>query len=187
MTRTVALLATIAVTGCGGSASTTGEVPGPSRAMPTLGPTTKLPDLLALGLDPKQLPGLHDIPTIAMKPLMETFDDSLDACCEDCHVKNDPRAPTKAKRISGEMWRRFTQELVTRDGSPVYCDSCHRGTLRFLDRRDPAALRAWMRDNYVAGLRKRDGGAVECATCHGEPFEPKLIERLWQTGGEARR
>ena len=141
--------------------------------------TTQLPHLVALGLDPRHLPSLGEVPAASMNPLMDTFDDSLDACCEDCHVKNDPRAPTKAKRISGEMWHRFTQELVTLDGQPAYCDSCHGGAVRFLDRRDPGALRQWMRDNYVGKLRKRNGSAVTCATCHGEPFEPRILERLW--------
>jgi len=117
---------------------------------------------------------------------METFDDSLDACCEDCHRKADLRAPTRAKRISDQMWQHFTQELVTLDGKPAYCDSCHQGQTRFLDRGDPDALRVWMRDNYVGRLRKRDGSAIQCSTCHGEPFEPRIIDRLWPSGEQAR-
>jgi hypothetical protein len=117
-----------------------------------------------------------------MKPLMETFDDSLDACCEDCHSKSDLHAPTRAKRISEAMWDRFTRQLVTTDGNPVYCDSCHDGAARFLDRRDPEALRRWMRDTYVARLRQHDGSAVTCATCHGEPFEPRLVDRMASAG-----
>jgi len=177
----------LALAACGGSASPSPATPDAPGRVVEVGPTEQLHALLAIGLDPERLPRLGDVPGAAMKPLMETFDDSLDACCEDCHVKNDPRAPTKAKRISGEMWQRFTRELVTQDGSPAYCDTCHKGAVRFLDRRDPAALRAWMRDNFVARLRKRDGGAVECATCHGEPFEPRIVDRLWLAeGGEAR-
>lgn len=167
------MMLAIALAACGGGASRTTSPPTPPASVH---PTAQLPALRALGLSPGELPALGDVPGAAVDKLMDTFDDSLDACCEDCHVKNDPRAPTRAKKISREMWHRFTRELVTLDGSPAYCDSCHAGSVRFLDRRDPEALRRWMRDNYVDKLRKRDGTAVECATCHGEPFQPKLVE-----------
>jgi hypothetical protein len=178
---TFAAAVAIALSACGGKASQVGPA-GPAPGSPaSVHPTAQLPHLAALGLDPEHLPALRDVPAASMDRLMDTFDDSLDACCEDCHAKNDPRAPTRAKRVSAEMWRRFTRELVTLDGKPAYCDSCHGGAARVLDRRDPAGLRQWMKDNYVEKLRKRGGGAVVCATCHGEPFEPKIVERLWSS------
>jgi hypothetical protein len=175
---TCALLA-LRLAACGGKVAHVEPAGPPAGAPADVHATAQLTHLVALGLDPRHLPSLGEVPAASMNPLMDTFDDSLDACCEDCHVKNDPRAPTKARRISGEMWHRFTQELVTLDGQPAYCDSCHGGAVRFLDRQDPGALRQWMRANYVGKLRKRDGGAVTCATCHGEPFEPRILERLW--------
>ena len=156
-------------------------VAAPER-MPEPGRTEQGPTLHALGVDPAHLPPLHDVPEAAVKPLMNTFDDSLDACCEDCHVKNDPKAPTDAKRISAEMWHRYSQDLETVDGEPVYCDSCHKGRLRFLDRSNREALSQWMRVNYVDRLRAKDGSRMECPTCHGRPFEPKIFDRLWRKG-----
>ncbi len=156
--------------------------PAPAPApqpLPRTGGTRQTAALAALGLDARDLPELSAVDARTMKPLMDTFDDSLDACCEDCHVKNDPKAPTDAKRIASEMWRRYSRDLVTIDGAPVYCDSCHEGRLRFLDRSDPKALSQWMLANYVRKLRRKDGSRVECSTCHGRPFEPRILENLW--------
>lgn len=182
--RRPALALLVALVACGPSARRADHAAAPTVGpMEAVTPTSKVPDLVALGLDPKHLPPLGEVPERAVKPLMDTWDDSLDACCEHCHEKRTPKAPTREKRVAAEMWSRFTRELVTLDGSPVYCDSCHHGALRFLDRSDPAALRAWMRDSYVVRLRKRDGSPVECATCHGERLEAKIIERLWGIPG----
>ena len=135
--------------------------------------------LAKAGVDAAHLPELHALDGKSRDAVMDTFDDSLDACCEDCHAKNDAKAETDAKRISGEMWHRYSRDLVTVDGDPVYCDSCHGGRLRFLDRSNREALNQWMRTNYVDKLRPRDGSRMECPTCHGRPFEPKILEKLW--------
>ena len=150
--------------------------------MPEPSTTTQTAALASLGLDPTNLPELSQIDRDKMEPLMDTFDDSLDACCDDCHIKSHPEAPTRAKLVSGRMWHDFTRSLRTADGQPVYCDSCHKARLRFLDRSDRDALARWMRANYVDKLRLRDGSAVECSTCHGRPFEPRILEKLWQMG-----
>jgi len=147
--------------------------------MPVPKVTTKTVTLAALDIDAKRLPDLTAIRAKTMPALMDTFDDSLDACCMDCHVRDDPKAPTVEKRIAHEMWSQYAREFTTVDGGAVYCDSCHQGQLRFLDRSDSKALSTWMQTNYVDKLRLRDGSRVECATCHGRPFEPHIFQNLW--------
>ena len=144
---------------------------------PVLTTTTQLGPLAAMGLDSQNLPELAAVGERTMKPLMETFNHSLGARCEDCHARKDPGAVTGAKLVSREMWG-YTRDLVALDGTLVYCDSCHQGRLRFLDRSDPDALPRWMLVNYVRKLRHRDGSRVECFNCHGRPFQPGILDKL---------
>ena len=77
------------------------------------------------------------------------------------------------------MWNHFTRVLETPDGAPIYCDSCHQGTMTpLLDRHVKKALSQWMDENFVHGLKRRDGKQHDCATCHGEPFRSEFL-RSW--------
>ncbi len=62
------------------------------------------------------------------------------------------------------------------DGTPLYCDSCHGGKAEFLDSHDKKALSAAMDANYVKKLRRADKKEHSCEQCHGDPFEPKILE-----------
>jgi hypothetical protein len=149
-----------------------------SGPMKPLAPSTMLADLTALGLDPAALPPLDKLPPETLRKVMKTFSKALGARCSDCHTK-DFAAPTERKTIAIGMWDHFVRDLATKDGAPIYCDSCHQGTLTpLLDRHDDKVLEHWMDENFVRGLKRRDGKKHDCATCHGDPFEGHFM-RTW--------
>lgn len=154
-----------------------------SQGRPRMTPVQKTAfasDLEALGLDPKNLPPFQSLEPRQVRRLMSTFTRSLGYACTDCHARADYRVPTDVKKITVHMWDEMTRRFAFGDGSPVYCDSCHQGQGRTLDRSDRKAVAAWMSENFTtklvfaAGAKDRD---VECETCHGDPFEPSILAR----------
>jgi hypothetical protein len=134
-------------------------------------------DLINAGFDPLNLPLLLDeADQMAHVPLMHSFNASLGDCTS-CH-EADAAVWTAQKLITRHMWEDILSVLVMKDGSPLYCDSCHQGEVLFLDRSDPAALEVWMQENMVDKLARRDGQPHDCATCHGEPANYDLLT-LW--------
>jgi hypothetical protein len=109
---------------------------------------------------------------------MRLFARSLGIKCADCHepegassVQNSAAirsfsVPTRRKRIAMHMWNEFVVKLAPVDGSSLFCDSCHEGRVRYLDRRDRKALASWMDAHFVAKLTRRDGKDHGCETCH---------------------
>lgn len=133
-------------------------------------------DLKALGLDPKALPPLNKIPPDKMRPLMMTFKKALGVECTGCHDAANFKAPTPHKKIAAKMWDQFTRALAMENANDVlYCDSCHQGSMEFLDRHDKKAISAWMDANFVSKLKRADKKDHSCETCHGDPFEPKFL------------
>jgi hypothetical protein len=64
------------------------------------------------------------------------------------------------------MWDDLAAKLTTADGSPIFCDSCHQGRIVQLDRSDKKALAKWMDASFVVALKRKDGKAQECESCH---------------------
>ena len=164
----------------GGAAS--GIMPaGPPQPAVFTGPmkpvvaTTMAADLQGIGVDAKNLPPLPKMDPQTLRKVMRTFTKSLGARCTDCHNENDYAAPTPMKKVAAGMWDHFVRELAMADGTPVYCDSCHQGRMKILDRHDKKALGKWMDDNFVGKLKRRDKKDMECATCHGDPFDGDIL------------
>jgi hypothetical protein len=151
--------------------------------MKPFAPSAMGADLKGMGLDPNALPPLDKLPPETLRKVMKTFSKALGARCSDCHIGGDFAAPTPRKAVATGMWNHFVRELSAKDGSPVYCDSCHQGTMTpLLDRHDDDALGQWMQANYVVPLKRRDAKDAKdakehkCATCHGEPFEGHFLK-----------
>jgi hypothetical protein len=142
--------------------------------MQPLAPSTMAGDLLALGLDPMRLPLFEDLSPKQRRRLMSTFSRSLGFACTTCHQRDDYRLPTREKSIAVRMWNEFTRPYSAGE-NPVFCDSCHRGQGMYLDRRDKKAVSRYMTENFTDKLVRGDGKDVECSTCHGDPFEPKIL------------
>ncbi len=179
------LSASGSVSGTGTASATAVSTPGPMkppRASEMVG------DLLAIGLDAKSLPPLEKLEPDKLRKVMKLFARSLGVKCADCHADGsrpgtEPAmdAMTPRKKVAVQMWSRFVRGMATSDGSPVFCDSCHQGSLKILDRHDRKAAEKWMEDNYVGKLERKDGQENDCATCHGEASEYHFID-LWKQG-----
>lgn len=177
--------------GCGGSSTpkahsvngmkraTSGPAPksepAPTRPMSSVHPTRFAADLQALGLDPKNLPQMEALDARQVRRVMGLFTKSLGVRCEACHQQSGFNKATPMKIATREMWNQITRGRTTAGGEPIFCDSCHDGNRRFLDRRDDKALGAWMKKELVEGLSHPSHAKEGCASCHGDPFEPDII------------
>ena len=123
-------------------------------------------DLQALGIDAGSLPPIEKLDPKALRGVMKLFARSLGVKCADCHAEGDFAAPTRRKKIAARMWNEFAAKLTLADGSPLFCDSCHQARIVQLDRTDKKALAKWMEASFVDGLKRRDGKAEECESCH---------------------
>jgi hypothetical protein len=123
-------------------------------------------DVRALGIDPQNLPPMEKLDPKALRGSMKLLARSLGARCIDCHTEGDFAATTRRKKIAAKMWDEFAAKLTSPDGSPVFCDSCHQGRIVLLDRGDKKALAKWMDASFVDGLKRKDGKAEECESCH---------------------
>jgi hypothetical protein len=165
-------------------------VPPPAATGPALAPPTEIAppaaeppapsafaaDLAALGLDVQNLPPMDKLEPRALRGVMRLFARSLGVKCADCHEPEGSGAasagarsfamPTRRKKIATHMWNEFLVKLAAADGSPLFCDSCHEGRVRYLDRRDKKALASWMDAHFVAKLTRKDGKDHGCETCH---------------------
>lgn len=136
-------------------------------------------ELREIGLDPKALPPLNKMDPAMLRKVMKPFARALGVQCSHCHDTKSFKAPTTNKKIAAHMWNDFTRALAMQDGSALFCDSCHGGKAKFLDRSNIAPLADWMRENYEAKLVRVDKADHGCETCHGDPFEGKIFTKLW--------
>jgi hypothetical protein len=140
--------------------------------------TTMADQLTSLGLDLQHMPDLHSLDGDTRDEVMQTFTRALGVRCSGCHDTSDFAKPTPQKKIATNMWNQFVRNLALKDGSgPVYCDSCHQGKAKFLNRHAP--LRSWMTTNFVDKLKRTDGTEHNCGTCHGTPFQGDIFGSLW--------
>jgi hypothetical protein len=142
-------------------------------------PTKMEAEIRAAGLDPRNLPSFETIDNRTKRRLMKTFATSLGLRCVGCHDPNDFSKPSPRKRAVVRMWNDFVRVLATEDGSPIYCDSCHQGSVLTLDRRDKALVSSFMDDVFVGKLKRRDGADHDCGTCHGDPPDFAFLE-VWR-------
>jgi hypothetical protein len=139
--------------------------PGPVEMKPPAA-TAMVADLQGLGLDAKTLAPIEKLDPKALRAVMKLFARSLGVKCGDCHTEGDFAAPTRRKKIAAKMWNEFVGKLTLADGSPLFCDSCHQGRIKLLDRSDKKALGKWMQASFADGLKRKDGKTEECESCH---------------------
>ena len=156
----------------GASASAVAPV-APVVLMPIV-KSTLADKLKEAGLDPKKLPRLSNVERSKLGKVMNTFTAALGYKCTDCHL-DDFKASTPMKRIAEHMWDEYAAALAMSDGSPLYCDSCHQGRGKILDRTDKKVLSGFMQANFVDKVKRNDKKEHGCPTCHGDPFEPDIL------------
>lgn len=163
----------------GDAGATTAPPTQPSNAKTkTITATEMGPALKELGLDVKSLPPLNKIPPDKIRKVMNTFTKALGTQCTGCHDGDDFKKATPNKKVAARMWNEFVRgyAFAGEGGGAVYCDSCHGGKMTFLVR-DPGLkeLSKWMDENMVGKLKKPNGQAHSCETCHGDPIEGKFL------------
>jgi len=161
------------------SGASTGTAPPPVGPMQPIKSSAMAEELKKLGIDPLKPQPLNKLSPDTIRKLMPTFAKSLGVQCVACHDTNNFKAWTPKKKIASKMWEEFVVKMAMDDKTPLYCDSCHQGHEKFLDRKDPKALSAWMDANYVKKLKRADKKEHSCEQCHGDPFEPKILAN-WQ-------
>lgn len=163
----------------GTETATKPPVPRTRDAMKPIAASTMEAELREIGLDPRDLPPLNKLEPAMLRKVMKPFAKALGVQCSHCHDTKSFKAPTPNKKIATHMWNDFTRGLALQDGA-LFCDSCHGGKAAFLDRSEAPVLSAYMKDNYVGQLVRTDKKENSCATCHGEPFEGKILTKLWK-------
>jgi hypothetical protein len=181
---TSTLPAASAPTAPSASGTTATKPPVPLAPMKPIAATAMENDLKEIGIDPKALPPLNKLEPEKLRSVMKTFTRALGVQCNHCHDTKDFRAPTPNKKIATHMWNDFTRTLAMNNGGPnggtLYCDSCHGGHSQFLDRKDLVGLGQWMQENYVDKLKRADKKDHACESCHGDPFEGKILTKRWK-------
>ena len=134
--------------------------------------------------------------------VMKSFTESLGVSCKDCHAAKvdakgkaimeggkpamDFQKKTETMSVAERMWNEWVVGFrFAEDGSPLFCDSCHQGTAKFLDRSEPDKLKTWMKTNFKAKLLihggVKVGEPVSCSMCHGKPFDGEFLD-AWKAG-----
>lgn len=158
--------------------------PSASASAPAAPSPMKVPEpssmdakLREIGLDPMALPPLNKLDPKSLRDVMNTFTRSLGVGCGHCHEK-DFKASTENKAIATYMWNKFVRGLAV-EGGTLYCDSCHGGRAKFLERHDRDALAKWMDEGFVVRLKRTDTNEHGCGTCHGNPFVGPILRSAW--------
>jgi hypothetical protein len=151
------------------------------KASTPLQASKMLADVKGLGIDLTKSPELGKIPIGQKKKLMPFFQKSLGyEDCTGCHAGTDYKKETRNIKIAREMWKHFVAGMRDEKGNPIFCDSCHVGSAKNLNRDDQEVLKKFMEDEYEHKLTRADKKENECTTCHGDAVELKIIEKLWK-------
>ncbi|MBK9258351.1 MAG: hypothetical protein IPM54_00775 [Polyangiaceae bacterium] len=139
-----------------------------------------LADVKKIGLDINKLPEFDKMPLAQKKKLMPLFQKAMGyGDCWGCHVKDDYKAETRHLKITRGMWKHFVVAVRDEKGGAVFCDTCHDGNEKNLDRSDRKAVEKFMEDEYEHKLTRADKKDMECSTCHSDTMEMKIIEKVW--------
>lgn len=159
------------------SAAVPAEPPGMGASTP-IGASAMAKDAAKLGVDFKR--PLGSLPLSTKKQVMKLFVKSLGfESCEGCHVEGDFKTETRNLKIARKMWDTFVVKMRDQKGEPVFCDSCHNGKEKLLDRASDASLKRFMDAEYKGKLTRADKQDNNCGQCHGYPFVGPIIRETW--------
>lgn len=137
-------------------------------------------DLKEAGLDIAKLQPMGKMKGAEKSKVMKAISKATGMECKGCHVEGDFKKDTPNKQIARKMWDEYVVGVKLADGGNVFCDSCHHGHDDILDRKNKDAVKAYMDENYVKKLARKDGKAMECTTCHTADYEMKIFEKVWK-------
>lgn len=143
-------------------------------------PSKMLDDVKKLGVDLRKVGDLEKIDLTQKKKLMPLFQRAMGyTSCTGCHAEGDFTKVTRNIQITRAMWKHYVVALRDDKGGPLFCDSCHAGNAKLLDRGDKKALAKFMTENYEAKLTRADKREHSCTGCHGDDMQMKIIEKIW--------
>jgi Cytochrome c7 and related cytochrome c len=141
-------------------------------------PSKLVEDAKRLGIDFKQT--FASMSLQQKKRVMPLFVKSLGYDgCTGCHVEGDFEKETRNMKVARAMWDHFVVGLRDAQGAPLFCDSCHGGRAKTLDRSSPDGIKKVMETDYQGKLTRADKKPHDCSGCHGNPPELKVIEKVW--------
>jgi mono/diheme cytochrome c family protein len=120
---------------------------------------------------------------------MKQIAEALGTQCAHCHTARNPggkpdyRAPSPMKETAKYMKTHFVDGLVTRDGKPVTCATCHAGRAEFLPEKLAAdAPKSAVQGDRMEIMKRMNGIAkalgVRCDFCHAKGADGKLAYDL---------
>ena len=120
---------------------------------------------------------------------MKKIADSLGAKCTHCHIgkkldgKPDYKAPSHLKETAKYMKTHFVDRLVTREGEPLTCATCHAGKVKLLPRvLPPDAPNSDVQEDRKKTMKRMGVIAkslgVKCDFCHKKGPEGKFAFEL---------
>jgi hypothetical protein len=179
--------------GPGAEPTSTGATPAaPGTGKPAAGPPSQpitpskyLEDVKKIGVDLTKSPDLSKMPMDKKKKIMPIIQKAVgfDACTG-CHVEGDMKAKTRNRDIGAGCWKNFVAVLRDEKGGPIFCDSCHSGKPKMLNRADQEGLKKFMEDEYEHKLTRADKKEHACSTCHGEALELKIFDKMWKVSAK---
>ncbi len=178
-------VASVAPTASAVPTASASAVPAPRPAPPvSLGntmpiqPSKLVDDARRLGVDFKQT--FASMSFQQKKKVMPLFVKSLGyEGCTGCHVDGDFDKETRNMKVARAMWDHFVVGLRDAQGAPIFCDTCHGGREKSLDRSSPDGIKKVMETDYQGKLTRADKKPHDCSGCHGNPPELAVIEKVW--------
>ncbi len=178
--------ATPAPTASGVPTSTAPAAPEPPG--PPIKASAFAEDLKKAGFDLAKMPAkLDKMSDGQKKKIMPLFVKALGyENCQGCHVENDFKKKTRNLEIAEHMYDQFVAQLRDeKGGATVFCDSCHQSKPKILNRNDKDGLSKYMDAEYVNHFSQADKKKKqECGTCHSDPFEPKIFDKVWKVSAK---
>lgn len=120
---------------------------------------------------------------------MKQIADAVGARCNYCHIakkpdgKPDYKADSPLKETAKYMKTHFVDGLVTKDGKPLTCATCHAGKTTFLPRELPSDARKSSLEGDRLAIMKRmnviaKSLGVQCDFCHAKGPDGKFAYEL---------
>jgi hypothetical protein len=140
-----------------------------------------LAEVKKVGIDPAKMPVLEKMSLADKKKVMPFFVKALGyKDCTGCHASlSDYATVTHNMELTRGMWDHFV--AYGRDASDglMFCDSCHAGSARILNRADKEGAKAFMKSDYAGKIHRADKKPMDCKTCHGDPFQTDIFGQVW--------
>jgi len=170
------------------ASSSAAATPPPSTPPPPAGPagtpvqaSTLLADVKKAGIDPAKNPVLEKMSSADKKKVMPFFVKALGyKDCTGCHASlSDYKTVTHNMQLTRGMWDHFIAYGRDTNDAVMFCDSCHAGKDKILNREDKAGVKKFMESDYVGKIHRADKKAMECTTCHSDKMELDIFGKVW--------